>query len=512
MTPSAAGKLSATPLAHGLVYARNRRLTGRLQLAAGDQHAAIMLWRGNITAIETRPLGMTPGGYFGTVVHDLGMVDASMLDASLLELAASNQLHGEILVEKKIITEAQRDEALVEQIHRKVHHLFTLPETTSYSFFDMQPAASTVNVDPVGPIWRGIRDYPPVKFIRETLARIGDGKLRRTDTSVKLPAVESDLLSLLDQRSMSVSELKGVGTLPAEQVESLVYLLVIARCLESGTSTHFSAGPLPTSMPSGPMPRVTPPQIHIRTPSKSDAEPVKTPEAVHTPADLGVSAIVARAAAVEQEGYFTVLGVADGASAEAVRAAYMRLSKTWHPDRLGPELADVKTEIGKIFSHMTRAQRTLCDVETRRTYLREQAKTRPRDDVMLEIEQAQSTQDVDVVVRHCQELLDSDADDAEALAIQAWAAARWGQATDDEVRIALAKLDRAVNVDRTNVSAVFHRGLAYKRLDNVPAAFRDFSRALQLDPTHAGAEREVRIFAMRARKGSGEHKLGLRRR
>ena len=73
--------------------------------------------------------------------------------------------------------------------------------------------------------------------------------------------------------------------------------------------------------------------------------------------------------------------------------------------------------------------------------------------------------------------------------------------------MSLVKLDRAVNIDRTSSHAVYHRGLVQKRLANLPAAFRDFARALQLDPTHLEAEREVRIFAMRARKGSGEHKL-----
>jgi Tfp pilus assembly protein PilF len=67
-------------------------------------------------------------------------------------------------------------------------------------------------------------------------------------------------------------------------------------------------------------------------------------------------------------------------------------------------------------------------------------------------------------------------------------------------------MERAVNLDRTSEQAVYHRGLVHKRLGNVPAAFRDFARAVQLNPKHADAEREVRIFAMRARKvGSGEH-------
>src|SRR5690606_4350987 len=119
------------------IYARNRRLTGRLELTSNDdRHAAIALWRGRVTAVETRPLGMCPGGFFGAVVYELGFIDSQTLDATLLEIAKTKRLHGEVLIERKAITAAQRDEALVEQLHRKVHHLFSFPETTAYAFYD----------------------------------------------------------------------------------------------------------------------------------------------------------------------------------------------------------------------------------------------------------------------------------------------------------------------------------------------------------------------------------------
>lgn len=257
-------------------------------------------------------------------------------------------------------------------------------------------------------------------------------------------------------------------------------------------------------MPSGPV-RV------LQKSSLPPAPPPGTLAALRTPQDLGFEGVVARAATVEEESYFDVLGVVDGASGEAVRAAFMRLAKSWHPDRLDVAYHPLRDEIAKIFARMTRAQQTLCDADARRAYVasrREATKTRPRADVMREIEHGQDQRDAEYVVRRCQELIDADADDAEALAIQAWATAQWGETGDDELRAALTKMDRAVNVDRTNAQAVYHRGLVQKRLNNVPAAFRDFARAVQLDPKHIGAEREVRIFAMRARKGGAdEHKL-----
>ena len=87
--------------AHALVYARNRRLTGRLELTApDDRRAAVTLWRGRITAVETTPLGLCPGGFFGAVVYELGYIDSQTLDASLLEIAKTKRLHGEVLIER----------------------------------------------------------------------------------------------------------------------------------------------------------------------------------------------------------------------------------------------------------------------------------------------------------------------------------------------------------------------------------------------------------------------------
>jgi hypothetical protein len=475
------------------------------------------------------PRGMCPGGYFGAVVYELGFIDSPTLDSSLLEIAQTKRLHGEVLIDRGAITTAQRDEALVEQVHRKVHHLFTLPGATTYAFYDATAPAGEppVAVDAVGPVWRGVRDFPPTRFVQETLRRIGDSPLRATSGgSARLPPIERALARAIAARAMTLAEMKGSTELPAARVELLVYLLVIARCVEavSGTRTHPSTGALPVSMPSGPMHRVVPadtrpfpstvpphrPSGTITMP-RIPVAPAGSLAALKTPAELGIDGIVARAETVDDEDYFQVLGVAEGASAEAVRAAYMRLAKTWHPDRVPADFIPIRGEVAKIFARMSTAQKALCDNDTRRSYVAaRKAKTeaRLRADVVREIEHALGLRDFDSVVRLCQELLVSDSDDAEALAMQAWAAIRNGEdATEDELRGALAKLERAVNVDRSNDQAVYHRGLVHKRLANLPAAFRDFARALQLNPKHLAAEREVRIFAMRARKGSGEHKL-----
>jgi len=385
-----------------------------------------------------------------------------------------------------------------------------------------------------------------------------------------LPPAETALAQALAARPMTLTEMRTMTELPPSRVELLVYLLVIAKCVEaaSGVRTHPSTGALPATMPSGPVsisnipgqrhpsgsipavrssgtiPSVRPPQSSQRIPvaglpsgipeplssskipmqrissSKIPAAPSSAPRpspagtlaALRSPAEVGIDGVVARAAAVNEESYFEVLGLEDGASTEAVRAGFIRLAKTWHPDRVPLDLAPIRDEIAKVFAAMTRAQQTLCDEGARRSYLATRKSNTPEPRQRVEIERelthAMGRRDFERAVVLCQEMIDLDHEDAEALAIQAWASIHAGEdATEEVLRATLAKIDKAVNLDRTNDQAVYHRGLVHKRLGNVPAAFRDFARAVQLNPKHIEAEREVRIFAMRARKGSGEHKL-----
>lgn len=232
-------------------------------------------------------------------------------------------------------------------------------------------------------------------------------------------------------------------------------------------------------------------------------------ETLKGPSDLGLEGVAARAATVEQESYFDALGVPDGASAETVRAAYSRLSRAWHPERLVATFHPVRGEVSKIFDHMTRAHQTLCDPEARRRYVatRRATSSPPREEVLRAVADALTRRDFETALHLCRGLTERDADDAEALALEAWASIRGGEAGEDELRAALVKMDRAVSIDRVNDRALYYRGLVHKRLGDVPAAFRDFARAIQLNPSHLAAEREVLLFAMRVRKGSGEHEV-----
>lgn len=572
--PSAIGTLSSRPLVHLLVYARNRNLTGNLELRAEDgRSGTIKLWRGRIQDARTQPAI----AYFGAVAYELGHIDTSTLDATLLEISKSKRLHGEVLVERGSITRTVRDQILGEQMCRKVHHLFSLPPETTFAFYDAKPSAQepAFTLDPIKPTWLGLRAYPLVENVREVLTRFEKATLRMSNEGPAGRAgLDDDELALCDAltwKPMTLAELRATAAIPEARVDLLVYLLVITKCAEPAPAPAPASSPvLPAvtpntesqrsmpairasqpsiaavraSQPSMPAIRESQPSMPAVASAKPSADSgevrvsmsFRVPSApairtsggssprvaaqmapVFSPADLGAVGIAHRAATIENEDPFSALGIADGSSVEAARAAYFRLAKLWHPDRLPADLAPFRLEVEKVYEHMTRAHRTLTDPDARRDYLATgvsgaprgsaPAAVRPRAEMIREIDQALAKREFHAAEATSRQLASADPEDSEAQALVAWASTLAGEASEDTLRAALTVLDKAVNRDRQCERAHYYRGMVHKRLGGNAAAFRDFTRVVNLNPKHIDAQREIRIFEMRARKGSGEHPL-----
>ena len=231
----ASGTLGGVPLAHALVYIRNKKLSGVLELrASADRHAWLVFWRGLVVSSMTTPTVAR----FGTVVYELGFIDAETLDSSTMASAEQKRPQMDVLLERGAITTEQRDAILVEQVRRRVHHLFTLPATTTFTF--REGSASTtepaVLVDVLAPVWRGLRDFPPDARAAEVLARIGAQPLRLVSEAVieraELEPHELALCEALGKKPMSLAELRKASTSAPARVDLLAYLLVITRCVE----------------------------------------------------------------------------------------------------------------------------------------------------------------------------------------------------------------------------------------------------------------------------------------
>lgn len=379
--PIASGTLGGVPLAHALVYIRNKRLSGVLELrASAERHAWLAFWRGLVVSSMTTPTAAR----FGTVVYELGIIDGAMLDESTVESAKRKRPQMDVLLERGAITAAQRDQVLVEQARRRVHHLFTLPPATTFTFREGSPSTSepSIAVDVLAPIWRGLCDFPPDSRAADVLARVGKHPLRLVSEAVieraELKPAEVALLEALARKPMTLAQLRVAATLPAARVDLLAYLLVITRCVEVEGAER-------APLPSGAMwaasnaAQTNPGEATAREASGKEAGSERVAASTsgdrltataHTaatlgPEQLGIAGIKRRAAGLPTETPFATLGLVEGASSEAARAAFFRLGKLWYPDRLPAGLEGVRAEVERIYAHMTQAQKLLTDPTAR---------------------------------------------------------------------------------------------------------------------------------------------------
>jgi hypothetical protein len=359
-----------------------------------------------------------------------------------------------------------------EETLRSIEHLFTLPEATKWTFredVDELTGASDEDrpmVETWPAIWRALRCTPRTAHVTFILSKI-EGAVHLKDleaiTRFGLAPEERTFCERLHARPSTLAALRATTT-EAANVDLLVYLLALGRCL-----TRVEAPPI------GPM-------------------------------ELGVEGVRERAKRVVDEDPHTTLGISRGASVEAARAAYFRLARLWHPDRLPEALAEVHRECRHVFARIGEAHRSLVDtvshVDVEAMLGRANGgpandSTRPPPFVasLRDADAALARGDLEAAKVIARNLTSAGSSGPGARAILAWCAIGASAATSGPhaLEAALATLDRVLTGDPDCVRALYFRAQVQKRLGNDLAALRDHRRVARLEPGHRHAQYEISI-------------------
>ncbi len=232
---SAEGLLSERPVAHLLLYALHRGLSGTFELADDPKrYALIVVSQGQILRVWTSD----PVSYLGHVLYENAVVTDVQLQMSLAEIATTKQLHGQLLLAKQIITSAQLSTALRQQRLRKLHHTFSFPPTTRFAFYSGHDfvGARPGDVDPVDPlpaIWRGITENASLGHVRAAIKAVGTRAIRVTGAiDAPFQPHERAAVELLRERPATVAQLTARPGFDARTAALLVYFLAIAKRIE----------------------------------------------------------------------------------------------------------------------------------------------------------------------------------------------------------------------------------------------------------------------------------------
>jgi curved DNA-binding protein CbpA len=333
---------------------------------------------------------------------------------------------------------------------------------------------------------------------------------------------EQSVIDVLRAKPQPLSELLGRGLADPGYVRRLVYAMIITRQLESGipgvepigVDEEPSSSRIPVASPyaarSAPPARSASPvaapaaQPSSQPPRPSPAAP---PRPLESPELAAFKAEIRERAAHGNADYYELLGVEPDATPSVIQACFFQLAKKWHPDRLGPDLADVRELATKVFARMSEAHQILSDATRRQEYdeLRKDGggSAEEQEQVQRVIRAATAFQKAEVLMRRnnstaaleeARRAVELDPSQADYIALLAWIESTLLNANLEEI---LARIEKAQRLEPNNVRIRWYRGSILKRLGKTGKAIGDFRFIVENDPRHVDAQREIRLYEMR---------------
>ncbi len=276
-----------------------------------------------------------------------------------------------------------------------------------------------------------------------------------------------------------------------------------------------SAAPSPASAP-----RPLPAASGAAAPPSATA----VPAAPSVPGDRRAE-IVDRHAKIDKLDHFQILGIAQDATPAQIQSAYFGLAKSWHPDRLPSDLADLKPQVSKVFARVSDAYQVLNDEKTRTAYVKEvkagggtpesQEKLSRAVEAAFEFQKAEiflKKNELQNAENSLRAAVTGDPEQPEYLALLVWVRAQRrgeppalapGQSTsfyDDLIETLDAILKKEPRYER----ALFYRATLLKRAGRLDGALRDFRLSAEINPKNVDSVREVRLASMRNKQGGAD--------
>lgn len=529
--PTAEGTLAKTPLTHLLVYILDRGLTGSAAFENPGGPPHIVYFQGGRPAKIRLGKAVEP---LDRVLLDLGLLDQATLQGSLLTVSKSGALHGRHLVDSGLLSEAKLLDALRAQLARKLEHLFKLPASTNYAYFDGVNLAAAYGGPELTPleglsvVMAGVRLQASSPIVDDALARLGDRALvldERADMRLfGFQSEETAVVDLIRSARPSVAQLLASKVADAITIRRALYALVITRHLDTGAGKSPVGASRRTGTSSTELtaarPTPLPASAREPTPQPTPSAPVTAPS--HAPEsellELRRAELRQKLEGIEASTYYERLEIDPTADKTQVESTYFSLAKRFHPDRLPAELAELRPDAAKLFGHISQAYQALSDAERRRQYdesLRsgagaheDAAQIARVVDAALEFQKAEALlkkSDFAGAELLAARAVTADPGQPEYVTLLAWVQAqRRGEPpsltagqTSPHYDDLIALLDGVLAKEERYERALFYRGMLLKRAGHADRALRDFRLAAEINPRNIDAAREVRLFEMR---------------
>ncbi|HVU50413.1 MAG TPA: DUF4388 domain-containing protein [Polyangia bacterium] len=511
------GTLKRVPFARLLRRLYAQKATGSLLLlrdATKDATKKIVGFEGGYpVSVKSNVLAEC----LGQILVSRKLITEAALSESIARMKTEKRQQGQILVEMGALSPYNLQRALVEQVETKLLEVFAWPDgkfmfkESEGSLEDTSPG-STLRLErpPAALVFEGIRRHYDEERQRAVLdAYVRAAVELNPDPVLRLQDVTTDPAELAYINSIdgteSIAEI--LARAPIAQEEARLLLVALS---EAGMITHAEG---PSARRRGaPAPAA---------PSPSPPGGVVAAVAPHQNSGAltgGQLSMVAET--VRTQDYFWTLGVERNASPAEVDRAYDAHARSFHPDRYRASPDEDRKLAQEIFERLGEAHRTLREPGRRRSYInRLDRETTPGGDRPADVsgvieapappavssasnaaaralyeagtEHLRSRRHHEAVeaFRQAARLVPNE---AEYRASLGWALFREAPADARAGRAALAELRRAVQLDARTRRAAEDLAQIYAQTGQPELAIQELERLLQLDPTAHEAAEELR--------------------
>jgi hypothetical protein len=342
-----AGPLSQATLVQVLRALFVGRLTGLLSFARDEENLGLRFLSGHIVSGTSGPVA----GRLGEVLARSGVVSRTDLDHALELAAGERRRLGPVLVERRLATRAQIEDALCLQVRgvlftaffwRQGAFRFEPDDGTAAALEEVNLRLSTPEL-----ILEVINSVDQTSTIRHALGDLDRPLAAVEDPRVRLEGVtlspgDAFVLSRADG-TMTARQILEITPLPQESVERSLLSLLSVGVVEwrPRVASRLAFSPNHTVALSRDEVRAA---IETRHASETES---RRREIDSTFAALGGKT------------HHDVLGLAADATADEVREAYHKLTKRFHPDAAGELPGEQATRVRAIFMRISEAYNAL---------------------------------------------------------------------------------------------------------------------------------------------------------
>jgi tetratricopeptide (TPR) repeat protein len=272
-------------------------------------------------------------------------------------------------------------------------------------------------------------------------------------------------------------------------------------------ATAKPAAPAPaTAKPAAPAPAPATAKPAAPAPTAQPAAPAPAAPAAPAPGANDIAALQELAQKLKDQNHFERLGIGADTNGPAVRLAYFKLAKLYHPDTIPPgappEMEKLKADI---FAYIGEAHRALADEKSRAAYIEELKNGGSKEsevDVVAILQSEELFRKAGIYLKgrkfaEAVKLLDEAIQlNGEEPEFYAWRGyARFFTFEDKKMGFNEAYRDIQVCLKKNDKVAAGHYflGVIAKLCGDMSGALKHFQKTVELQPNHIEAQREVRM-------------------